>query len=152
MVTVRQFTENLTGRQAAGAVRARLDWKYCLGLALEDEGFDFSVLSEFRARLVAGTLELAILDLLLGRLKELDPAWSALHGTLGRLAQLVTVGTLPPELRELLDQRWTRRQQAELDALAAAVRAGNAILPERLRYMREVARVRSGELRPGAAQ
>jgi uncharacterized protein (DUF2236 family) len=83
---------------------------------------------------------------------QLDPAWSALHGTLGRLAQLVTVGTLPPELRELLDQRWTRRQQAELDALAAAVRAGNAILPERLRYMREVARVRSGELRPGAAQ
>src|ERR1022692_3107093 len=51
---------------------------------------------------------------------QLDPAWSALHGTLGRLAQLVTVGALPPELRELLDQRWNRRQQAELDALAAA--------------------------------
>jgi hypothetical protein len=44
MVTVLQFAENLTGRQAADAVRARLDWKYCLGLALEDEGFDFSVL------------------------------------------------------------------------------------------------------------
>jgi len=52
-------------------VRGRLDWKYCLGLALEDEGFDFSVLSEFRARLVAGSLELKILDLLLGRLTEL---------------------------------------------------------------------------------
>jgi transposase len=38
MVTVLQFTENLTGRQAADAVRGRLDWKYCLGLALEDEG------------------------------------------------------------------------------------------------------------------
>src|SRR5712691_4266228 len=71
MVTVLQFTENLTDRQAADAVRARLDWKYCLGLALEDEGFDFSVLSEFRARLVAGRLELKILDLLLERLKEL---------------------------------------------------------------------------------
>jgi transposase len=71
MVTVLQFTENLTDRQAADAVRARLDWKYCLGLALEDEGFDFSVLSEFRSRLVAGSLELKLLDLLLGRLKGL---------------------------------------------------------------------------------
>ena len=71
MVTVLQFTGNLTDRQAADAVRGRLDWKYCLGLALEDEGFDFSVLSEFRARLVAGSLELKILDLLLGRLTEL---------------------------------------------------------------------------------
>jgi transposase len=71
MVTVLQFTQNLTDRQAADAVRGRLDWKYCLGLALEDEGFDFSVLSEFRARLVAGSLELKILDLLLARLKGL---------------------------------------------------------------------------------
>jgi transposase len=51
-------------------VRGRLDWKYCLGLALEDEGFDFSVLSEFRSRLVAAGLERVIFDLLLGRLKE----------------------------------------------------------------------------------
>jgi len=71
MVTVLQFAENLVGRQAADAVRGRLDWKYCLGLALEDEGSGFSVLCEFRARLVAGSLELKILDLLLGRLKEL---------------------------------------------------------------------------------
>ena len=71
MVTVLQFAENLTDRQAADAVRGRLDWKYCLGLALDDEGFDFSVLSEFRARLVAGSLELKILDLLLDRLKGL---------------------------------------------------------------------------------
>src|SRR5215472_7817047 len=71
MVTVLQFTENLTDRQAADAVRGRLDWKYCLGLALEDEGFDYSVLSEFRARLVAGSLELAVFDLLLERLKAL---------------------------------------------------------------------------------
>lgn len=71
MVTVVQFTENLTDRQAADAVRGRLDWKYCLGLALEDEGFDVSVLSEFRARLVAGGVELAVLDLLLERLKGL---------------------------------------------------------------------------------
>jgi len=71
MVTVLQFTEDLTDRQAADAVRGRLDWKYCLGLELDDEGFDFSVLSEFRSRLVAGSLELTILDLLLDRLKGL---------------------------------------------------------------------------------
>lgn len=71
MVTVLQFTEDLTDRQAADAVRGRLDWKYCLGLALEDEGFDFSVLSEFRSRLVAAGQEQMILDLLLGKLKGL---------------------------------------------------------------------------------
>src|SRR5580693_2763644 len=71
MVTVLQFTENLTDRQAADAVRGRLDWKYCLGLSLEDEGFDFSVVSEFRDRLVAGSLGLQVLDLLLDRLKGL---------------------------------------------------------------------------------
>src|SRR3712207_929961 len=57
MVTVLQFTEALTDRQAADAVRGRLDWKYCLGLGLDGEGFDFSVLREFRPRLVAGGVE-----------------------------------------------------------------------------------------------
>ena len=71
MVTVLQFTGNLTDRQAADAVRGRLDWKYALGLPLDDEGFDFSVLSEFRSRLVAAGLERSLFDLLLGRLKEL---------------------------------------------------------------------------------
>ena len=72
MVTVLQFAENLTDRQAADAVRGRLDWKYCLGLALDDEGFDFSVLSEFRSRLVAAGLERSLFELLLARLKELE--------------------------------------------------------------------------------
>jgi transposase len=70
MVTVLQFTGNLTDRQAADAVRGRLDWKYALGLALADDGFDFSVLSEFRDRLVAAGAERVIFDLLLERLKE----------------------------------------------------------------------------------
>lgn len=55
-VTLLQFMENLTDRQAADAVRGRVDWKYALGLKLEDPGFDRSVLSEFRSRLVTGTL------------------------------------------------------------------------------------------------
>ena len=70
MVSVLQFCEDLTDRQAAEQVRGRLDWKYCLGLELEDAGFDFSVLSEFRARLVAGGADRLIFDLLLGRLGE----------------------------------------------------------------------------------
>src|ERR1700730_5422173 len=52
LVSVMQFAENLSDRQAADAVRSRIDWKYALSLELTDEGFDFSVLSEFRQRLL----------------------------------------------------------------------------------------------------
>ena len=51
MVSVLQYAEGLTDRQATDAVRGRVDWKFTLGLALEDPGFDASVLSEFRTRL-----------------------------------------------------------------------------------------------------
>ena len=60
-----QFAEGLSDRQAAEAVRGRIDWKYALGLELTDPGFDFSVLSEFRARLIAGSAEQLLLDHLL---------------------------------------------------------------------------------------
>ena len=52
-ITLLQFAEGLSDRQAADAVRSRLDWKYLLGLELSDPGFDFSVLCEFRARFLA---------------------------------------------------------------------------------------------------
>ena len=71
MVTVLQFTEDLTDRQAADAVRGRVDWKYCLGLELADPGFEFTVLSGFRDRLLAGDAERVIFDALLARVKEL---------------------------------------------------------------------------------
>ena len=71
VVSVLQFCENLTDRQAADAVRGRMDWKYCLGLELTDPGFDFSVLSEFRGRLAGGGAEQRLLDLLLVRCAEL---------------------------------------------------------------------------------
>jgi transposase len=70
LVTVLQFVENLTDRQAADAVRGRIDWKYALGLELDDAGFDFSVLCGFRRRLLDHGLEEAMLDLLLARLVE----------------------------------------------------------------------------------
>ena len=54
VITVLQFAETLSDRQAAEAVRARLDWKYLLGLPVEDPGFDASVLCEFRARVAGG--------------------------------------------------------------------------------------------------
>jgi transposase len=70
LVTALQFVENLTDRQAAEAVRVRLDWKYALGLSLADEGFDASVLTEFRARLVGRGLEEKALDVLLAALVD----------------------------------------------------------------------------------
>src|SRR5215211_4290527 len=54
LVTVLQFREGLSDRQAAEAVRARIDWKYLLSLELADAGFDHTVLCEFRARLLDG--------------------------------------------------------------------------------------------------
>ena len=69
LVTVFQFLEHLSDRQAADAVRARIDWKYALGLDLTDPGFHFSVLTEFRARLVAGGAEHLLLDGMLERFK-----------------------------------------------------------------------------------
>ena len=69
LVTVFQFLEHLSDRQAADAVRARIDWKYALGLELTDPGFHFSILTEFRARLVAGGAEHLLLDTMLERFR-----------------------------------------------------------------------------------
>jgi transposase len=70
LVSVLQFAEGLSDRQAADAVRGRIDWKYALGLELSDTGFDASVLSEFRARLVAGAAAERLLHHMLERLRE----------------------------------------------------------------------------------
>jgi transposase len=71
LVTVLQFVEDLTDRQAAQAVAGRIDWKYCLGLDLSDSGFDFSVLCQFRARLALHGLARAGFDALVERCREL---------------------------------------------------------------------------------
>jgi transposase len=65
LVTILQFAEGLSDRRAADAVRSRIDWKYVLRLELTDAGFDASVLSEFRARLVEGRAEFLLLEALL---------------------------------------------------------------------------------------
>ena len=158
MVTVLQFTENLTDRQAADAVRGRLDWKYCLGLALEDEGFDFSVLSEFRSRLVAAALERAILDLLLGRLKGLGlvkaggPQRTDSTHVLGRIRDLnrlelagesvraaleALAAAAPGWLAGVIDASWQQVWAADRQHAAARQRGrpqgpGGALRPGRL--------------------
>lgn len=65
-----QYIEGLSDRQAADAVRSRIDWKYALSLELTDSGFDSSVLSEFRSRLIGGSAEGLLLDVLLQKCKE----------------------------------------------------------------------------------
>src|SRR5690242_17376478 len=70
LILVFQFLEGLTDAQAADAARGHLAWKYALALPLYDAGFDSSVLSEFRARLLTGGLEMLLLDTLLDRLCE----------------------------------------------------------------------------------
>jgi transposase len=69
LVTMMQFAENLTDRQAADAVRDRIVWKYVLSLALNDAGFDFSVLSEFRQRLIEHEAGERLLDEMLQQFK-----------------------------------------------------------------------------------
>jgi len=70
LVTLVQYIEGLPDRQAAEAVRTRIDLKYALSLSLSDPGFDFSVLSEFRARLVSKSAEERLLEVLLEACKS----------------------------------------------------------------------------------
>jgi transposase len=114
LVTVLQFADGLSDRQAAEAVRGRIDWKYLLGLELTDPGFDYSILCEFRARLLAGGLEMRLLDALLERARAaqlLKPGGRQRTDSTHVLAAVRDVNRL--ELRvEML--------RAALNALAAA--------------------------------
>ena len=69
MITVMQYAEGLTDRQAAEAVGTRIDWKYALGLAITATPISHSVLSEFRQRLLSGSAEQLLLDEMLSRLQ-----------------------------------------------------------------------------------
>jgi transposase len=138
VVTVLQMAENLTDRQAAEAVRTRLDWQYALGLGLADPGFDHSVLSEFRARVSAHELDEAVLDALLARLAaeglvaaggkqrtdstHVIAAVRALHtielaGESARAALEALAAACPGWLaRRFCLSDWTRRYGARIDS------------------------------------
>ena len=65
LVTVMQYVEGLSDEQAADGVRGHIDRRYALSLELDDPGFDASVLSEFRSRLVVGGAEEKLFDVML---------------------------------------------------------------------------------------
>jgi transposase len=130
LVTLMQFMENLTDRQAANAVRLRLDWKYALGLELEDTGFDYSVLSEFRDRLIEADAQERLLDTMLEHFKVRglvkDKGKQRTDSTqvlanirvMNRLEKVIEtmraalneVATVAPEwLQELADDSWYER-------------------------------------------
>ena len=84
LVTILQFAEGLSNRQAAQALRSRIGWKYVLRLALDDGGFDASVLSESRGRLLAHDAALRLFDTLL--------AWCRERGFVKAAERVVGVG------------------------------------------------------------
>ena len=136
LVTIMQFAENLSDRQAADAVRARLDWKYALSLELTDPGFHYSVLCEFRARLVESEKSQMLLDQILTIFKK--RGWLKARGqqrtdsthllaTVRELNQVEVVGesfrytlnvlatVVPNWLRECLRAEWVERYGERLD-------------------------------------
>jgi transposase len=70
LVSILQFAEGMSDRQAADAVRSRIDWKYMLRLELTDAGFGASVLCEFRTRLLKGGAEQVLFDTLVSWCRE----------------------------------------------------------------------------------
>lgn len=136
LVLVMQYMENYTDRQAAEALKTRIDWKYVLSLELTDPGFDFSVLSEFRQRLLASGQQEQLLNTLLqlcrerGWLKErgkqrtdsthvvaairtmnrLECAGETLRAALNSLAQVV-----PDWVRAQVPAEWYERYATRME-------------------------------------
>jgi transposase len=79
LVMVMQYLEGLTDRQAADAVRRCMDWKYALSLDLHDPGFDFTLLHDFRCRLLAHEAAQRLLDTFLSTCKA--RGWLKARGT-----------------------------------------------------------------------
>src|SRR3954451_5863296 len=140
LVTLLQFRENLPDRQAAEAVRARIDWKYLLGLELTDPGFDHSALCEFRSRRLAGGAE----ERLLGKLLEVCQA----RGLLKARGRQRTDST-----RVLASIRALNRLELVGETLRAALNELATVAPDWLRrvapkdwYGRYAHRVEDGRL------
>lgn len=153
LITIMQFAENLTDRQAADAVRARIDWKYALALDMEDAGFHYSVLSEFRSRLIEGQKEELLFNTMLDCFKKkglvkargkqrtdstrilasirainrLELVGETLHYALNVLAEVV-----PSWLKNQVTPEWYKRYGQRID---------NARLPDDEKDRKELALV-----------
>lgn len=127
LILVMQYMEKLSDRQAAEQVGARIDWKYILGLKLEDEGIRYQILTDFRKRIVEGDKVEFLLNTILEQLEEkgwlpgkkkqrtdatyilsaarqltrLELAWEALSGMIEELAWRA-----PKWLEQQIDVRW----------------------------------------------
>jgi len=120
LVLILQFAEGLSDRQAAEAVRARIDWKYLLCLELTDPGFHYSILSEFRTRLLENEWEQKLFDKLLvcfreiGYLKKRGQQRTDSTVVLGAVRTLNRLEMVGETLRHALDSlavvapEWTR--------------------------------------------
>ncbi|MFE7753390.1 IS1182 family transposase [Streptomyces sp. NPDC057428] len=136
LVSVLQYAEGLSDRQAADQVRARMDWKFLLGLELDDPGFDFTVLGDFRSRLIEHDLEEQVLEVVLARLSDTGLLRAggrqrtdsthvlAAVRTLNRMefvgealraALEVLAAAAPGWLTGLIDASWVERYGAKID-------------------------------------
>ena len=123
LVTLMQYAEGLTDRQAADAVRTRIDWKYVLSLELTDSGFDFSVLSEFRGRLLAHGAERRLFDRLLEQFRERGSIKARGKQRTDSTHVLAAIRTLRRRLARVYAETslpWL----AELEAVARSARPG----------------------------
>lgn len=93
-VTAFQDMEDLSDRQAAEAMRVRLDWKFALHRPVDYAGFNFSVLSEYRARLVTHKAEARVFERVLEQLKDLGMIKAHGRQRTDSLAVLTRVRTL----------------------------------------------------------
>lgn len=137
LITLMQFAEGLSDRQAALAVRSRIDWKYILGLELTHKGIDHSVLSEFRTRLIESGEEEKLLEVMLNQLQKTSlikkrgkQRTDATHvlGAIRRINRLENVGetlrktlndlaTVAPDwLKDTVEPEWYERYGNRLEA------------------------------------
>jgi transposase len=70
-VTIFQSLEDLSDRKTVYSLRFRFDWKYALHLPSSYRGFDHTVLSEFRQRLLKFGAESRVFNAIFAQLKQL---------------------------------------------------------------------------------
>src|SRR6266567_321464 len=120
LVSVLQYAEGLSDRQAADQVRARLDWKFLLALELDDPGFDFTILGDFRSRLIEHGLEERVLEAVLARLSGAGLLRAGgrqrTDSTHVRAALEALAAAAPGWLAPLIGSSWADRYGARIDS------------------------------------